>query len=88
MAALINELGELMSAVSEECYCAGWISSMDRELPLLCDRAVKEQRAQNWGQSQVTVEQATKLLDLVHTVGGWATLNSDLSSDDYVIAES
>lgn len=73
--ALVQQLGEAMSDVSEECYHAGWLGGTEYFVPELCRRAVATGRAQPWGHGEVTPERARTLIELAARAGCWADLD-------------
>jgi len=72
---LLQELGRMMSDISEACYCAGWMGNTEYIVPELCTRAVKSGVAQPWGQSQVTPAKAAELCAAAALLGHWADLD-------------
>jgi len=68
---LIIELGDMMRDVSEECQCAGWLIDLEYLVPILCERAIKSQERQPWGQGYVTVEQAMKMTRIAEELKCW-----------------
>lgn len=60
--ALVIELGEAMSEVSEECYCAGWLAGTEEAVPALCRAAIATGEAQPWGMGSISVETARELV--------------------------
>ena len=75
--ALLQVLGNAMSDISEDCYCAGWMGGAEYFVPELCRRALDTNQSQNWGHGEVTQEQARGLLALAELVGSWADLDDD-----------
>lgn len=58
----------LMAAVSEECYCAGWMMGNEFALwRILIDPTGNRQ----YGQSEVTGEQVADMRVLSDRIGGW-----------------
>jgi hypothetical protein len=70
--ALVQQLGQAMSDISEDCYCAGWLGGTEYFVPELCRRAVESGRMQYWGHGEVTPEQARELVALAERAGCWA----------------
>jgi hypothetical protein len=70
--ALVQELGQAMSNISEDCYCAGWLGGTEYYIPELCRRAVETGRTQYWGHGAVTPQQARELMALAERAGCWA----------------
>ncbi len=61
-----RELAELMSAISELAYAAGWLSNLEHYLW----RAVADGPFR-LGQLQLTVSHISRLRDLAAACGGW-----------------
>ena len=72
---LVQQLGAAMSELSEECYCAGWMSGSEDAIPELCRRALATGLAQHWGHGVVTPEVARMLTTLAERAGAWADLH-------------
>lgn len=70
--ALVQQLGEAMSGISEDCYCVGWLGGTEYMVPDLCRRAVELGKTQFWGHGEVTPEQAKELNSLAERAGCWA----------------
>jgi len=79
---LVQQLGVAMSDLSEECYCAGWMSGSEDVIPELCRRALATGVSQHWGHGEVTPETARKLTELAERAGAWADLHPQ--DDTYV----
>jgi hypothetical protein len=73
---LLQLLGESMSDVSEDCYCAGWLGGTEYFVPELCYRAVRTGQTQPWGHGQVTPDQARGLMALADQIGSWADMDA------------
>lgn len=71
--ALIIELGEAMSEVSEECYCAGWLIDTETIVPALCREALATGAPQRWGMGRIDVETAARLVAMADELGCWVT---------------
>ena len=77
---LINEIGQLMSDITEDCFCASWLpKDTEYTVPMLCLRAVKTRQPQKWGRWHITLKDAETLVRLSEELGSWA--NQD---DEYV----
>lgn len=59
-------LASYMSELSEECWCAGWLSGCEFALWMLANDG-----GGHWGQDIVTPEAAAQLLALSEEAGGW-----------------
>ncbi len=79
--ALVQQLGEAMSEISEDCYCAGWLGGTEYMVPELCRRAIVSGLTQYWGHGEITPEQAHKLWELAERIGSWA--DTDFASIGY-----
>jgi hypothetical protein len=73
--ALVRQLGEAMSDISEACYYAGWLTGAEYLVPELCRRAISSGRAIYWGHGCVTPESARELIALAERAGSWAALD-------------
>jgi hypothetical protein len=80
--ALVQLLGQAMSDISEDCYCASWLGGTEYSVPELCRRAIATGQTQYWGHGQVTPAQARGLTFLAEQIGAWADL--DEPGDGYV----
>jgi hypothetical protein len=79
---LVLRLGEFMSQVSEDCYCAGWLGGTEYLVPELCRRALAGARPQPWGHGVVTPALARTLCDIAEQLGHW--VDTDEASVGYV----
>jgi hypothetical protein len=70
--ALLQQLGQAMSNISEDCYRAGWLGGTEYIVPELCRRAIDSGRVQHWGHGEVTPELARELVALAERAGCWA----------------
>lgn len=75
--ALVQLLGNAMSDVSEECWCAGWLGGTEHIVPELCRRALASRQTSCWGRWEVTLERARGLQALADHIGSWANLDND-----------
>ncbi len=66
-------LETLMSDISEECFCAGWIMGNGHGLWRLANA-----RGGNYGQGSVSPDQAERLLELAGEAGVWLDWDDDL----------
>jgi hypothetical protein len=73
--AVLQLLGNAMSGVSEDCYCAGWLGGTEYFVPELCRRALESGQPQYWGHGEVTAETARGLTYLAEQLGYWANLD-------------
>jgi len=74
---VLDQIGAIMSAISEACVDATWLGGTERFVPELCRRALVTGEPQPWGRGEVTPEQALELLELVEQIGHWADLAPD-----------
>ncbi|HEV8068669.1 MAG TPA: hypothetical protein VGP76_13105 [Planctomycetaceae bacterium] len=79
---LVRHLGDLMSAISEECYCAGWLGGTEFTVPELCRRAAESGKTQFWGHGRIDPSQARQLAAIANQIGSW--VNTDDASTGYV----
>jgi hypothetical protein len=63
---LANALRDLLSDLSETCWCAGWLSDCEFALWAICQSG-----PQRWGQGEVTADDITLLLGYAEAAGGW-----------------
>ena len=74
-AELIQTLGDQMSEISEDCYCAGWLGGTEHLVPELCRRALESNAVQIWGNGEVTPERAAGLWQGAKELGHWVDLD-------------
>lgn len=79
--ALVQQLGQEMSDISEDCYCAGWLGGTEYLVPELCRRAAESGYTQHWGHGEITPELGRQLILLAEQAGCWA--NTDFASVAY-----
>lgn len=60
-------LPRLMSEISEDCYCAGWMAGLEHTLWDF----VRQGEAVDWGMGRITIEQLDTLRLLAAGAGGW-----------------
>jgi hypothetical protein len=60
------KLRDLMSDISEECYCATWLIDCEFELWEMLETGPRK-----WGVGEVTAEQIVELKSLHHRCAGW-----------------
>ncbi len=68
---LVEELGKRMSRLSEQAYCAGWVSHLEKTLPALCEQAVRTGKLQPFGAAVVCPGMAARFLALRAKIGYW-----------------
>lgn len=67
-------LYNLMSDISEECYCAGWMSQNEYTL---WEMVVDPKAERRYGMGTVTDEQIADLVAISTEVGGWIRWRDD-----------
>ena len=67
-----SRLAFLMSEISEDCYCAGWLIGTEHALWEIANGG-----GGGWGIDTVTAEQAAQLLALSAEIGGWIAWSHD-----------
>ena len=73
----IQALGNLMSDISERCYCAGWMIGTEDAIGELVDEALVTGQDARSGFWYISLYEA-RLLKMLHDyVGGWVTLGED-----------
>lgn len=70
---LTKVLGELMSVVSQDTHCAGWLMGTEFFVPELCKRVLKTNRANPWGFGELGPGMAAVLQTIADKLGHWAT---------------
>ena len=60
-------LASLMSWISEECYCAGWLT----DLGFVLWRIVGDGKERRWGMGDITEHELERLAALRDEAGGW-----------------
>jgi len=75
-----RQLFALMSDISENCWCASWLSGCEYSLW----RFVRAGVATSWGQADVSVEELRSLMDLSLACNGWWTWNAELGGEVFV----
>jgi len=69
---LIDILGQAMSDVSEDCWCAGWLDDTEEDLPKLVAEALRTGEPQPWGLGgYVSPEAARHLAGMRERLGAW-----------------
>jgi hypothetical protein len=58
----------LMSDISEDCWCAGWMMGTEY---VLWDMAANPAGSLDWGQSTVDPRQLADLREMSQEIGGW-----------------
>ena len=74
-ASLTDLLGELMSAVSEDYYRAGWYEGTEYLVPALCRRVLELDRPQPWAHGELGPGMAAILQTIAEKLGHWANLD-------------
>ncbi len=72
---LTDVLGELMSAVSEDCYNAGLMEGTEYVVPELCHRVARLQRPLPWAHGNLGPGLAAVLMKIADRLGHWANLS-------------
>jgi hypothetical protein len=75
--ALVQQLGQEMSDISEDCYCAGWLGGTEYTVPKLCRRALELGQTQYWGHGEIAPDLARRLWELAERIGSWVDTDSD-----------
>lgn len=78
-------LYQLMSDISEECYCAGWMSGNEYTLWRMVSDQTEERR---YGMHEVEAEQIDDMRAISAEIGGWIRWrdddeDKDLASDEW-----
>jgi hypothetical protein len=72
-------LAQLMSDISEDCYCASWLIGTEFTLWQFAQGGHGD-----WGFFEVTSEQATELRELSAKAGGWVAWPSQALDDGLI----
>jgi len=72
-------LVNLMSDISEECYCAGWLSDCEYTL-----WGLKDKPESTWGMGVVTTFDCTELRRLSAECGGWWIFDSEAGGNVFL----
>ena len=75
--ALTDALGELMSAISEDCYHAGWVKGTVYLVPALRQRVLKIHSPQPWAHGELGHGMAAILQTIADKLGHWANLDDE-----------
>lgn len=62
-----RKLAYMMSEISEDCWCAGWIAGLEFSLWEMVSRG----ETREWGQSMITRDELSKLKAESDKIGGW-----------------
>ena len=80
--ALIQRIGQIMSDISEECWCAAWLYGTEFILPSMF--YLKPETEWTWGMGMEDMStELRKAAELAEQVGTWAVYNSDAFVKDY-----
>jgi hypothetical protein len=75
-----EELGQLMSDISEEAFCARWMDQLEYDLWEAINGG-RRKYGLKYGQITLSDEQITRLRELSSRLGGWVWFNDDLGSE-------
>jgi hypothetical protein len=70
-----RELAHLMSCISEECWCAGWLSGTEYDL---WDAIKDTSNPYEWGLCDIPEEMRRELKPLSDRCNGWIVCHEDL----------
>ena len=73
-----KELHDLMSDISEDCWCAGWMDDLEYRLWKMCVGGSRE-----YGQDRVSEAQIQLLRELSKRCGGWIIFH-DITEETFV----
>ena len=68
-------LPELMSNISEDCWCAGWLNGLEYDLWVVAKHGPS---SYPYGQDVISPEQVEQLRRLSEDCGGWFVFNDDV----------
>jgi hypothetical protein len=77
-----EELGQLMSDISEEAYCAGWMDQLEYDLWEAIHGGSRK-----YGRAMLTDEEVSRLRELSLRLGGWVWFNDDVGMEEFVELE-
>lgn len=77
----IKMMGNIMSEISERCYCAGWLSDTEEIVPRMVADALSTGKDQEWGLGTLRVYEAKYLKKLADSLGHWVAFNMDTAED-------
>jgi len=72
-----QELSDLMSDISERCYCAGWMSGCEYRL---WAAIINPDDKRNYGESEISLNEVHRMKELSDEIGGWIYC----SENDYI----
>lgn len=72
-------LAELMSEISEDCWCAGWLSGLEFDLWEMVQGGPRR-----FGMGEVSEEDVQRLRVLSNECGGWIVWNMDKGDTSFV----
>jgi len=78
--AAMQVLCDMMSDTSEECWCAGWMSNTEENLPEACREIVAGEGLGVWGMQPVNREDAFMMCAIADKLGHWV----DMDGNPYV----
>jgi hypothetical protein len=68
---LIHLLGDMMTIVSEDAYCANWMGNTGDVVPELCRRVLDKRFDQPWADGYLSVPQAYVIQAIADRLGSW-----------------
>jgi hypothetical protein len=77
-------LANLMSEISEDCYCAGWMHGLEFALWAI---ATGDRKNRKYGQGEVSQQQIDDLMAISAEIGGWIRWADDESDPGLSAAE-
>lgn len=71
----IQMMGDIMSEISERCYCAGWMDGTEEVVPQLVAEALSTGQDQGWCMNELRLHEAKHLKALNDYLGHWVDFN-------------
>jgi hypothetical protein len=75
-----EELAMLMSDISEDCWCAGWMAGNEYEIW----NAIQPGADRSYGMLSISADDAEKLIKLAEKVGAWPVWDSSVPDEESI----
>lgn len=85
--AVMDTLGRRMSHLSESATCAGWMSDLEEQIPILCEAAIRTGRDQPFGAIEISPMEAARLLAFRAVLGHWVVPAIQGGYEPYLLQE-
>lgn len=78
-----KQLREVMSDLSEDAYCAGWLIGLEYDLwGFLCNGLPE---SESWGMSEISTDDLVELRRLSEAAGGWVTFEGFVPMEQWLV---